>query len=497
MVTFWSDLVTSDPTVTVIVTDSDRNGTILATGGQALLSSRKPGDRIQSLEGRFVTAGFWDSHIHLVDYGISFARIQFDPHDNMGVVLEKVRNQAAHQPRDGWLVGQGWNLQSLGAVPTLTALDAAAGEHPALLLSLDHHTAWINQRGLDRLHLHDQAVGSSTPGILREGVAFRAHERVVAETVGDRTRALRQAVEALHRCGVVGVTSIEEPPGFEALQEVAPTLRVQIFMREAVGEGLLAAGFQAGFGDDFLRLLGVKLFADGALGSHTAWMQEPYEGSSDNRGISAIDPAQLASWARRLAAGRLLAAVHAIGDRAVHEAVQALCGADWKGGAMSRIEHAQLLDDADLQTLKEGGVALSMQPVHLLFDRDIADEHWGPRSQCAFRFRDILQAGIPLIFGSDAPVATPDPVVGLWAAVHRAARGDSPWFSAQCLTPDEAIWCYTRGPAIVDNRPAGVIAPGYWGDFTVWKEDPRQALMEHEPERLAVVGTIIGGRAIF
>ncbi|PSR24047.1 MAG: hypothetical protein C7B45_00025 [Sulfobacillus acidophilus] len=496
MATFWTDVVTSNPAITVIVTDADQNGTILATGGQALLSSRRASDRLHSLEGRFVTAGFWDSHIHLVDYGISFARIQFDSHDSLEVVLEKVRSAAAQLPDDAWLVGQGWNLQALGAIPTRAALDAAAGAHPALLLSLDHHTVWMNQRGLARVHVRDRDLTSPMQGILRERIAFAVHEQVVAETVADRTRAVRSAVEALHRRGLVGVTTIEEPAGFAALQDVTPPLRVQIFMREAAGEGLLSAGFHSGFGNDFLRVLGVKLFADGALGSHTAWMLDPYEGSDDNRGMSTIDPAQLATWARRLGAGGLLAAVHAIGDRAVRETAQALCAVDWKASASSRIEHAQLLDDADLDRLKTGNIALSMQPAHLLFDRDIADEHWGPRSRRAFRFRDILDAGIPLIFGSDAPVADPDPVTGLWAAVHRANPGRSPWFPAQCLTPDEAIWCYTRGPALADHRPSGVIAPGYWGDFTVWSEDPRKALMEQEPERLEVVGTIVGGRTV-
>lgn len=496
LATFWTDVVTSNPAVTVIVTDTDPNGTILAANGPSLLSSVQAGDRIHSLEGRFVTPGFWDSHVHLVDYGISFTRVQFAAQDTRQQVLDKVRERASELRPGDWLVGQGWNQESLGAAPSLKALDLAALGHPAMLLSLDHHTIWINRRGLNRLNLTEEDLASPESGILREAQAFRVHEQVVAQTGADRAQALQRAVESAHRYGLVGVTSIEEPGGFEALQDQAPRLRVQLFMREPVAPGLLQAGFRQGFGNDFIRLFGVKLFADGALGSHTAWMHEPYEGSPDNWGMSTTEPAELADWAKRLARGGLLAAVHAIGDRAVHETVQALSQAGWNRKAMSRVEHAQLLNDEDLERLVDARIALSMQPGHLLFDREIADAHWGQRSQKAFRFRDILNAKIPLIFGSDAPVATPNPIDGLWAAVHRANPGDPPWFGDQSLTPDEAIWCYTRAPALVDDRPSGVIAPGYWGDFTVWSEDPRQALIDQEPDRLAVVGTIIAGRSV-
>lgn len=501
MATFWVDLATANPKVTVIATDSDANGTILAVGDASLASQRRRGDRVESLAGGFVTPGFWDSHVHLLEWGRNFSRLQFQPNDSKEAVLSQVHRRSQEISSTDWIIGTGWNLQAFTAPPDMRSLDDAAGSHPAVLLSLDYHTVWLNHKAMAQLGIHgDEARQAEDSGLLREDRAFWAQEQTARAANPSNEAVVRTAVHSAARAGLVGVTAMEDRQGLAALQEpgaLGGDLRVELFLREQTGRALAKTGISQGFGNDLLKIMGVKLFADGALGSHTAWMHEPYTDEPDNWGINTMSPMALQRWALRLARSRLLAAVHAIGDRAVHEVVEVLSAAPAPGESLHRIEHAQLMADSDLNRLIGTAVGLSMQPVHLLVDREIADQHWGERSRHAFRFADILRAGIPLAFGSDAPIATLDPVPGLWAAVHRARPGDNPWYAEQRLTPDQAIWCYTRGPAVLDGRPSGLIEPGFWGDFTVWREDPRVGLAQGEIERLAVVATVVAGQRVF
>ncbi len=499
MATFWTDCETADPRVSVIVTESDSNGTILALGDESLLSQKGFYDRVESLAGGFVTGGFWDSHVHLLEFGRSLSRLRLGPDDDLPTILAKVRRRAAHTARDAWVIGAGWGGDVFGFASPIEALDEAAGSHPALLTSYDYHTVWFNRQAIKRLGLTgEEALSAGRTGLLREKRAFWAQEQ--AYSGSDSVKPLEGARRELCRLGLVGVTAMEPRDGFMAMQQthaVHRGLRVQVFLWDDVAESLAQAGIKQGFGDDFLRVMGIKLFADGALGSRTAWMFEPYLGDQGNRGVATLDGDALKRWAQRLGEDGLLAAVHAIGDMGVSEVAKALAlYASPDRPPLSRIEHAELLNDETLRLLARSKVGLSMQPAHLIFDREPAARYWGERTRAAFRFKDILQQNVLLAFGSDAPIASPDPVLGLWAAVHRSDSGDNPWHSEQRLTPDQAIWCYTRGPALMDGRPSGLVAPGYWGDFTVWREDPRVGLALGERDRLAVLTTVVAGRRV-
>jgi hypothetical protein len=495
--TFFRGLKTGDPGVTVIVTDNDETGTILAVGGSELLTQAHWGDRVESLDNHFVTPGLWDSHVHLLDYGRSFSRLKFSPNDSLAEILTRIKEKAHQTDPDQWIVGSGWNLQSLGAAPQRHHLDQAAPGRPVCLMSLDYHTVWLNAAAARRLGLNLQSRAVEA-GILHEGEAFRVQEQIARIGADDPEQSVHEAIQSFARLGFVGVTAMERAEGLRALQrrnpEDAHTVRVNLFLRDTVSE-LERLGMEQNFGSAYLRILGIKLFSDGALGSHTAWMRDPYEVASSDRGTAVLEPDELKHWVARLADARLIPAIHAIGDQAVLETARALAGRPLPGPVKARIEHAQLLPDAALHILANAPwIAVSMQPVHLLVDRFIADEHWGLRARHAFRLRDIVDRGITAAFGSDAPIADPNPVLGLWSAVHRADPGDEPWHPAQRLSPAEAMWCYTRGAALADGRQSGVIAPGYWGDFTLWREDPLRALDEEAFDRLRVAGTVVAGR---
>lgn len=492
MAHYWTDLKTAQPGVSVIVTETDRDGTIRAVGGPELLQDRKPDDEVESLAGAFVSPGFWDSHVHLVDYGLSLGSLAFDSQASLSDVLAQVAAHARGLDPGQALTGRGWNGEALGALPSRALLDAAAAGHPAVLMSLDYHTVWVNAAAIDRLDLPDSVRRSAlATGLVRETAAFAVQQQAQAWGTPNLEGALRQ----LARFGLTGVTAIEDQLGAgrlaTRLRNHAP-LRAQVLLRAADWPTEGRPWPSQLEPSPYCRVIGVKLFSDGALGSHTAWMVEPYQEEPDNYGMPLLTEAELTKWAKRLRSEGAHLAIHAIGDRAVNAVSTVLC-AVWGQAGGARIEHAQLIDDADLTRLAHSGVGLSMQPVHLLVDRPLAERHWGARSARAFRFRDVLDQGIGLAFGSDAPVASPDPRLGLWAAVHRALPGEASWYPEQRLSPDAAIFAYTRGPALLDGRPSGAIRAGFWGDFTLWREDPRVGLAQKEFDRLEVVGTIVGG----
>ncbi len=451
-----------------------------------------------------MTPGLWDSHIHLLDYGRSFRRLNFSPDDTLDEVAQAVRERAHCLPAGQWILGAGWNRVRFSEPPRAEVLDRLAPGHPVLLMSWDYHTAWLNRVALERLGFSlsdapgDRDVHGRWTGIIREAEAFSAQERAMAQDDTEPQEDLARGMREAAKLGLTGVTTIENGRGLAALMAGPRVLRAGVFLRADHASSLLDLGMRAGFGDEWVRILGIKWFLDGALGSGTAWLKEPYCDDGKNYGIDARPHKNLEAEAARLHEAGLLLAVHAIGDRAVEEAQRALAHAPALGdGQRSRIEHAQLIADEDLDAISESDTALSMQPVHLMVDRAIAERKWGARrSRAAFRFRDIVDRGIPLVFGSDAPVASPNPILGLWAAVHQAAPGESAWHPEQALTPDEALAAYTRTPALIDGRPAGVLAPGYLSDLTLWDGDPRVALIHSDFDGLRVRGTVVGGARI-
>jgi predicted amidohydrolase YtcJ len=267
-------------------------------------------------------------------------------------------------------------------------------------------------------------------------------------------------------------------------------------------------GLRSGFGDDLLRMGAIKVFADGALGPRTAAMIEPYDGEPENRGMLFIDAEQLFEVAQQAALGGLRMSVHAIGDRANHEvlnAYQQLRGFERAQGLPAlrhRIEHVQLLHPGDLQRLGELGIIASMQPIHATSDMDAADKHWGTRAKYGYTWRTQLQAGAVLAFGSDAPVESPNPFLGLHAAVTRRHADGRPgpegWHAGERLPLADALAGFTTGAAYAAGMETkqGRLAPGYLADLIVLEHDPF-AIDAHELQHLAPSATMLGGEWVW
>lgn len=322
-------------------------------------------------------------------------------------------------------------------------------------------------------------------GILLEEASIGLVERFVPEPgSGEVAEILNQGLQVAHRAGLTCVHDMDQVDCFQGLQALRQagwlTMRVIKSIPLEHLDDAIGTGLRTGFGDGWLRIGGVKMFADGALGPRTAWMLEGFDSAPDNTGISAVPPETLREAILKANAHGLAATVHAIGDRANREVLNIFAEARkvlGRTGLRNRIEHVQLLHPDDACRLAELGVIASMQPLHATSDMHIADQHWGKRSTCAYALRTQLNCGAILALGSDCPVETLDPLAGIHAAVTRRRADGTPgpegWYHEQRLTVEQAVRGYTTGPAYAAGmeEELGSLTPGRWADLTILDQD--------------------------
>ncbi|HEX9014976.1 MAG TPA: amidohydrolase, partial [Chloroflexota bacterium] len=351
------------------------------------------------------------------------------------------------------------------------------------------------------------ADGTEPSGVLREGARAAMFRAIPRPTTEDGARAIGEAAAVAASKGLTGVQTFESEDTFRALQllRVGPGLPVRVCchlwrdgLQQAIGLGL-----QTGFGDETLRIGHLKLFLDGALGSHTALMLDPYEGTND-RGIQVTSREEFAASVVQAARGGIAVAVHAIGDAANRLAIDVFeeTAHEWRQrGLRQRIEHVQLLADGDAARLARLGIIASMQPIHATSDWEVAERHWAGRTRLGYAWRTLESGGARLAFGSDCPVESIDPLAGLYAAVTRQTPGGMPaggWNPQERLEPLAALRAYTIGAAFASGEEAikGSLEAGKLADLVVLSDDP----FSGPPElflRTRVVATLLGGRLVY
>lgn len=453
------------------------------------------------------TPGLIDSHIHLIEWAVARAQVDL-AHANS---IDDAAAQAARGRRTGgWLIGRGWNPHRWGgAYPNRRALDAAIPDAPAVLQSHDMHALWLNTRALERIGIDDhtrdpdggrilRAADGHATGVLLENASQLVVPHLPRYGVDTVVPLVREAQRELHSYGITGVHSfpgvhLKEPDPLETLRLMRErgdlTLRILQHIALEQLDAAIRAGLKTGDGDEWIRIGGVKMFLDGALGSRTAWMQAAYEGS-DDRGVQVMLEDDFREAVLRASRNGISSVVHAIGDAAVALAFDVLTDDRVKvNAAPHRVEHVQCLPQDFGQHLNKG-VLCSVQPSHLMSDWRAADRHWGRRSANTYAFRTMLQEGATLAFGSDAPVEPADPRQGLYAAIARKDLDGAPeagWHTEQSLTIAEAVKAYTAGASF---------QPGALADFVAWKQDPFVA----EPAALLSLearATIVGGQIVY
>lgn len=487
-----------------------------------VLAASGPGARGVDLGGAFVCPGFCDCHVHLTSWALVAAgrRLDLGGTRSLAEALEIVRERVGLVPGGGWLRGRGWdkNRWAEARFPTAAELDSVTGDVPAALPSHDGHSLWANSAAMRAAGITQDTgdpqggrilrdSGGHPTGVFQETALGLIDEHVPPASVGEVTEALREALPKAAALGLTAVHNCEGADALRATQNLRDSGELSLRVVQYVPAGLLDhvrnLGMRSGFGDEWLRIGGVKAFLDGALGAQTAAMLEPYDGS-ENSGVLTMSAEELGDLIRRATEARTAVALHAIGDRAVRTALDAFAEAKAEGEGpwpRHRIEHAQHWRPEDIARPAEAGVILSMQPAHLLADIDICERHIGARGRFAFPLRSLRDAGAKPAFGSDAPVETIDPLDGIRSAVLRRRRDGTPpegWHSEERIGATEALRGYTIDAAFAggDERNRGSLEVGKAADLVVLTHD----LLAEAPEGLAeatVVGTVVGGRAVF
>jgi predicted amidohydrolase YtcJ len=492
---------------------------ILAVGDSAsLYDLLTPGGEEIDLQGRCVLPGLSDSHIHFTTYALGLRELDLSEAASLDEMLAQVTERARETPEGAWVVGRRWDQERWPdrRFPTAADLDQVAPEHPVVLKAKSGHALVANSRAL-RL----AGIGADTPdppagrigraasgqpnGLLFEESAIELVVSFIPRPDQEETdNALRRAFPNAWRVGLTAIHDVDGTRAFAAYQRLHAQgelgLRVIKYLPARALDCALEVGLQRGLGDDWLRVSGIKVFADGALGSRTAAMLAPYVGEPGNVGVLTIDEVGLRELARKAAAGGLPLAVHAIGDRANRLVLDVL--ADEGSDLRHRIEHVQLLHPDDVDRLAALGVVASMQPIHATQDCEMADRYWGTRCATAYAWRDLSEAGAVLAFGSDCPVEDLNPFLGIHAAVTRRRvdgfPGPEGWYPEQRLTVGEAVRAYTQGAAYAAGMEdqLGSLTPGKLADLAVLDRD----IFTCDPTAIAgtqVLATMIGGKFVW
>ena len=405
------------------------------------------------------------------------------------------------------LVRLDWRDAAWEEHPTAAALDAVTGATPTALWSKDYHSLWLNSAGLARAGddlevpggVVERDTDGSPTGILREESAWRFRARFVTVTEDEWVEATRHGIQLANARGVAAIHDKDGWLGAASIfgrihQHEGLSLRVwQSLPAERLPE-LAALPLRSRIGDDFLRLGYLKTFMDGTLGSQTALML-------DGSGVQITSREELEDIVRRAAEAGWPVSVHAIGNRANRDALDAFEATRdaWQPrGLRQRIEHAQCLDPADLPRFAELGVACSIQLSHAPSDRDLAERFWGDHLAGTYAFRSLWDSGAVVVNGSDAPVEELDPLAGIRAGVLRTIDGRPGWRLDEALTVEQAIVASTVTPAWLsgDERRRGRLLPGFLADLVVLSRDPLTCPLD-ELESVEIVSTMVGGRWVF
>jgi predicted amidohydrolase YtcJ len=517
-------IITQDPQQPTAEALAIANGTIVASGSSdEMLALASSATRVVDLQRSTVIPGLVDAHVHWQMYSESLLQVDLFEVPSREEAVERVAAAAAVAGPGEWILGRGW-IQDVWpdrGFPNAAHLDALVPAHPVFLGAKSGHAAWVNSAALRRAGVNRRtpdppggviqrdAAGEPT-GLLLETAIELVLSVIPARSVERLSDAMEAAQARVWRMGLTGLHDFDNPSALVAMQVLRERGHLGLRFVKNINQGwiehAIASGLRWGFGDAWIRMGGLKLFADGALGPRTAAMIDPYEGEPDNRGIMVLDQETMTELVSRASLAGLPATIHAIGDRAVHEVLnvyETVRGLERehripREQRRHRIEHVQVIHPDDRGRLAELGIIASMQPIHATGDWELVERYWGKRGRWAYHFRLQAEQGVPLAFGSDAPVESIDPIAGIHAAVTRRRADGSPgpdgFYPDARMSVAQALAAYTIGPAYAAGleHTLGRLMPGYLADLVVLDRDPHQeapdALLDTQ-----VLATMVGG----
>jgi len=496
------------------------DGVIAAIGGADAVAEGAPaGTAVCDLPGEAVVAGFHDAHIHTASLARSLDELDVNHAGSLADALSGIDEHLRARPGDGWVIGGRWDANGWAdGRPTLAALDAVARDRPVCLSSVDGHSVWVNSEALRRAGIDaltadpiggriERDPDGHPTGLLRETAADAVVDQAERESPVDLLALLERTQRLLLSQGVTHVTDFDGEDARDAFLRLkdAGRLRLRVHKGTPVAalEEAVATGRRTGVGDDWFTNGPVKLFSDGALGSHTAHMGEDFAGEPGNHGIEVLDPGELDRLIAIAVAGGIAVATHAIGDQAnarVLDAYARAHGAATRAGLRLRVEHAQHLAPGDVARFARLGVIASLQPTHWAGDIPLVSQLLRGRDLDSYAWAALRDAGAAVAFGSDAPVEPSAPLRGIRDAVVRGTEaspaGEEP--GIRPLTIDEALTAYTAGPAYaagLDGR-VGRLAVGMLADVVALDADPVRVAPADIAD-IRPVATVVGGSPAF
>ena len=512
------DIWTMDPTNPRVTAVAWRGDEIVAVGDDvAVRAAAGPKARVIDLHGRAATPGLVDAHCHLYGLGTDLENVSVRELPSEAATVAVMAEEAKKRPAGQWLIGRGWDQNRWPGqqFPTRAKLDAAIGDRPVVLTRIDGHAIWVNSVALRTAGITKEtpdppggkivrdAAGEPT-GVLIDNAEGLVFSREPAASPELRARRLRAAAKVAIEAGLTGVheMGIDEATA-DAYRALATAhdlpLRVHAYMSMPDNLERLATPPQPATGRFEMR--GVKIYADGALGSRGARLYEPYADDPGNTGLWRTDPAALTRDVDAAVAGGWQVAIHAIGDAGVGAVIDAFLAADkaHPGDHRLRVEHNQVIAAKDVPRMVAAHAIASMQPTHATSDMPWAEKRVGPvRIKGAYAWRTMLDNHIPFAAGSDFPVEQVPPILGLYAAVTRQDAKGMPaggWYPEQKMTMSEAIEGFTRGAAYAEGAEAtrGVLSVGRHADLTVFggKLTPDRSLLDLHVDYTIVDGEIV------
>ncbi len=471
-----------------------------------------------NLRGRTVIPGFTDSHTHFYFFAMSLGSVKLDGLDSIEETLAEVKRHVSGLSGNEWVTGDGFSPDRWKryVIPDRYMLDKVTGGRPAAIYSKDQHIMWVNSRALELAGLSrktpgpaggviDRLANNEPSGILRELPAYFPVLKLIKGPAQSKQYGFfRRAVNIAYSKGVTGVHSFdrrEALPFFDNLSKSKKLgLRINHYPPAAMLPDLLRAKIKLGYGNDYFRVSGIKIFADGSLGSQTALCFNKFPGSKNNYGVETNTKEILLKHIKSAARLSLPTAIHAIGDKAIANVLDCYEQApEIPSNARRRIEHVQMIRRSDIKRLKSLGVVASMQPSHCPSDIKLAEKYWGRRSRNCYIFKTMLDKKIPVTFGSDLPIEPLDPIAGIDAAVNRKAAGiKKPFYPEERISVAEAVYGFTAAPAYAAGQELerGYLLPGYFADFAVLSDNifkiPRSRIRS-----VNIVATFFDGKPVY
>jgi len=478
--------------------------------------------------GRTMLPGLIDAHGHVIessggDIGLGLMLLQLDLNGTSSIndLQQRLRAYAAGNPGSGWIRGRGWN-QELWAdkrFPTAADLDAVVSDRPVLLTRVDGHAAVANSMALKVAgitaavsdpqggKIERDSDGRPT-GLLVDNAVDLAIKSIPRPSAAELDLAFTKAQDILLSYGLTAIGAMSTPlSSWNAMRRAGEAgrlkLRLMVYADQLGSLGAVPRPTEWLYGDR-LRMVGIKFYADGALGSRGAWLKQPYSDKPETRGLQFHSDTEMLQLAEMAAAHGFQVAIHAIGDAANAQVISVYEQLSKRYGSQRRwrIEHFQIADPADIPRLAPAGIIASMQPTHQTSDRLMAEKRLGPnRLAGAYAWQTVLKSGAKLAFGTDFPVESPNPFPGLSAAISRQdVEGQPPggWIPSELLSFEQALQAYTRGAAYAGfaEDKIGSLEPGKWADFVIVDRDPTKV----DPQSLAraqVLETWIAGKKIW